>query len=197
MILADNEILALCEELEGTLPLIAPLDPKSVGPASVDLRTGRKFSSPAALHAFVVRDGIRTREVSSTLIDGDAICRPGEGIEVLLEPGQVVACHSVEHVNLHPTMIGQLYIRSSYAREWITHSTAQLIHPGFSGTITFELSNTGPRPFSLRSGDRILQVIFNSLSSTPSAHYGQRGESKYQNQRAELRSLRIADEVAA
>jgi deoxycytidine triphosphate deaminase len=198
MYLPDHEIIKLCQPgtsahplIESATPLIDPLDLASVGPASVDLRTGRKFASPQILHAYVIRDGVRIREVSSMVVDGATLCKPSEEIEVSLEPSQVVACHSAERVCLPSAMLGHLFIRSSYAREWITHSTAQLIQPGFFGNITFELANTGPRAVSLRSGDKIMQLTFARLASESTTPYGKQSGSKYQNQNAELRSLRV------
>jgi len=199
MYLNDSRIIELSGSGHGSFglpsPLISPFNRQAVGPVSVDLRTGRKFASPQILHAHVIRDGVRVREASSLVVDGDALCKPGEGIEIVLEPGQVVACHSVERVNLPPWLLGTVYIRSSYAREWLTHSTAQLIQPGFQGSITFELCNTGPRAMSIRSDERIMQLTFCQLIEAAGTPYGLQAGSKYQGQEAELNSRRKQGEA--
>jgi deoxycytidine triphosphate deaminase len=75
-------------------------------------------------------------------------------------------------------------MRSSFARDWLDHSAADSIWPGFQGQITFELRNDGPRPYVLRSGMRPLQLAFTRMAAVPARPYN----GLYQNQEAQLHS---------
>ena len=114
----------------------------------------------------------------------DLLTGSGEGIEVILESKQTVLCHSAEYVRVPPHLSAQLSMRSSFARDWLDHSAADSIWPGFQGQITFELRNDGPRPFSLRSGMRPLQLAFVRMATTPARPYN----GLYQNQEGQLHS---------
>lgn len=179
--------------IENAGPLIEPFDPKFLGPASYDIQVGLKFASPSAIQAYVVRGTERLRPAhGGTEIDGAReIKHPGEGIEVILEPKQAVLCHSAEYVRVPPHLSAQLSMRSSFARDWLDHSAADSIWPGFQGQITFELRNDGPRPFSLRSGMRPLQLAFVRMAATPACPYN----GLYQNQEGQLHS-RLSKELA-
>ena len=172
--------------IENAGPLIEPFDPKYLGPASYDIQVGLKFASPSAIQAYVVRGTERLRPAhGGTEIDGAReIKHPGEGIEVILEPKQAVLCHSAEYVRVPPHLSAQLSMRSSFARDWLDHSAADSIWPGFQGQITFELRNDGPRPFSLRSGMRPLQLAFVRMAATPARPYN----GLYQKQEGQLHS---------
>ena len=141
-------------EIENAGPMITPFDPVFLSACAYDIRLGLKYASPSPIQAFIVRrigKGVeRLREVSAGCeIDGTALLRNNdELLEVILEPKQVVLCHSAEYVRMSPTMRGILSMRSSFARDWLDHSAADNIWPGFQGEITFELRNDGPRPIS-------------------------------------------------
>ena len=179
--------------IENAGPLIEPFDPKFLGPASYDIQVGLKFASPSAIQAYVVRGTERLRPAhGGTEIDGAReIKHPGEGIEVILEPKQAVLCHSAEYVRVPPHLSAQLSMRSSFARDWLDHSAADSIWPGFQGQITFELRNDGPRPFSLRPGMRPLQLAFVRMAATPARPYN----GLYQNPEGQLHS-RLPKELA-
>jgi dCTP deaminase len=85
-------------------------------------------------------------------------------------------------VRIPPGAVGILALRSTYAREWLDHSAADFIQPGFQGTITYELRNNGPRPYSIRSGMRVMQIAFARTAAVPSKLYS----GVYNGQQAEL-----------
>ena len=173
--------------IENAGPLIEGFDPRFLGPASYDIQVGLKFASPSPLRAYVVRSGERLRAVihDANEIDGTREVRNAdEGIEIVLEPGQAVLCHSAEYVRVPPNLAGALSMRSSFARDWLDHSAADSIWPGFQGQITFELRNHGPRPYILRSGARPLQLAFVRMAGVPARPYN----GLYQKQEAQLHS---------
>lgn len=179
--------------IENAGPLIEPFDEKYLGPASYDIQIGPRFASPSAIQAYVVRDGARLRTILGGLeVDGAREARhPGECIEIVLEPNQAVLCHSAEYVRVPPNLAAVLSMRSSFAREWLDHSAADSIWPGFQGQITFELRNHGPRPFVLRSGMRPLQLAFARMAAVPARPYN----GLYQKQKGQLHSRLPKDEL--
>jgi deoxycytidine triphosphate deaminase len=184
--------------IENAGPLIEGFDPAFLGPASYDISVGLKFASPSALQGYVVRksgnsyERMRPCNGSMSEIDGSReVKHPGEGIEVVLEPDQAVLCHSVEYVRVPPHLAAALSMRSSFARDWLDHSAADSIWPGFQGTITFELRNHGPRPYLLRSGTRPLQLAFVRMAAIPARPYN----GLYQKQEAQLHSRMAKDGV--
>lgn len=64
----------------------------------------------------------------------------------------------------------------------VIHSTAGFVNPGFSGTLTLEMTNLGKMPVLLRSGMRICQIIFELLKSPAQVPYNKRKSSKYAGQ---------------
>lgn len=179
--------------IENAGPLISDFDPKHLGVMSYDLQVGLSFASPRPLLAHVVRDGERVRSIGSLgEIDGlREIRHAQEVIEVILEPGQAVLCHSAEYVRIPPQLVGQLAMRSSFAREWLDHSAADVIMPGFQGQITFELRNHGDNPYVLRSGMRPVQLMFASMLQIPSRPY--KGLYQWQERQLYSRMKREGD----
>ena len=176
-------------------PLITPFETCHLGPAAYDICIGIAFASPVAIEAYVVRaignSFERIRAINKDIeIDGSKHIRAiGEIIEVILEPNQVVLCHSMEYVRIPPNMRGSVSMRSSFARDWLDHSAADNIWPGFQGQITFELRNNGPHQYTLRSNMRPLQLSFDHLPVAPRNPYS----GLYQNQRAQLHSRMVRE----
>ncbi|MBZ9934506.1 dCTP deaminase, partial [Mesorhizobium sp. BR1-1-5] len=66
----------------------------------------------------------------------------------------------------------------------LTHSTAGVIDPGFSGHVTLELSNVATLPITLWPGMKIGQLCFFRLSSAAQSPYGTgANQNRYQGQR--------------
>ena len=81
-------------------------------------------------------------------------------------------------------LVGRLEGKSSLGRlGLIIHSTAGYIDPGFSGTITLELSNVAKLPIPLYPEMFIGQISFLTLTTPVDRPYGSPGlGSKYQDQ---------------
>jgi deoxycytidine triphosphate deaminase len=171
-------------------PLVTPFDEAQLGPASIDMRIGNKFESPQPLGAWFTRFGTRLREApvahgpSGWSVGEKAALREAgaTGIEIVIEPGQVVACWSAEYYRLPPDVRGELYTRSSSARNWIDHSKASLIHPGFQGKIFFELVNNGSKPYLLRTGMSVVQIAFERMEYPPEVPYFDLEKARYRSQ---------------
>jgi deoxycytidine triphosphate deaminase len=181
----------ILHEIVNPLPLISNFDPKNLGAASYDIAIGTKFASTSALQAYIMRGGETVKSISCGTEIENVHLKAGEQIAVVLEPSQVVLCHSVEEVCIPPTLSTLLFMRSSFAREWLDHSSATGIWPGFRGQITFELRNHGSRPYTLKSGMRPLQIAFAKMVAP--ARNGYNG--LYQNQKAQLHSKMEKDKI--
>jgi deoxycytidine triphosphate deaminase len=177
-------------------PLITPFDESLLDTASVDMRLGHLFESPTEFEAWVLYRDVRISRAKvaptprSFVLEGSEQIRRhgGTGVEVVLHHGQSVACESLEYYRLPPDLGGTIYTKSSRAREWINHSTASAIAPGFQGRIAFELLYTGHRPYVLRSGMRVIHIAFSRTSGVPERPYFDRGDAKYRSQDGNVRS---------
>ncbi|MGD9159383.1 MAG: dCTP deaminase [Desulfobacteraceae bacterium] len=88
------------------------------------------------------------------------------GSEITLHPGSLVLGSTFEYIKMPEDLAGQVDGRSSWSRLGLVIATATGIDPGFSGSITLELSNIGKSPLILTPGTRICQL---SLSETKSS----------------------------
>jgi dCTP deaminase len=63
------------------------------------------------------------------------------------------------------------------------HVTAGYIDPGFEGKITLEISNIGKMPVALYPGQRVCQIVFETMTSPSAKPYGHEDrDSKYMKQ---------------
>lgn len=88
-------------------------------------------------------------------------------------PGRQALLHTVERLELGPTVCGEIFIRSSFAREGVFGSFA-VIDPGFKGQLTLSLANLGASIVEVSQGERIAQVVFHRLSSPAEKPYSGR-----------------------
>jgi dCTP deaminase len=171
MVLSDVDII---ERVANDELVIDPYEEDNVEPASVDLRLGEEFKITNAAHH-------TSKEVVhlSDETDFDWDERTGS---VTINRGNFVLATTLERVEIPNDLVASVLGRSSLGRLGISvHQTAGYIDPGFEGQITLELSNHGPAPVHLESGDRICQVVFENLSSPALEPYGH-DDSQYQHQ---------------
>lgn len=157
-LLVDHEIKELIKnDLLKIIPLIDVSN--QLGACSLDIRLGPSFQTYQPNQSGVVdlndEESVKNVFKNSTDIDLDFM------EAIVLAPGQFVLAHTMEYVGLPENVAAQIEGRSSFARLGLqVHMTANLIDPGFHGSITFELFNTGPNPIRLYPGYRIGQLRF-------------------------------------
>jgi dCTP deaminase len=94
----------------------------------------------------------------------------GDGRAFILHPGEFVLGATLERISLPDDLVARLDGKSSLGRLGLqVHSTAGLADPGFTGQITLELSNMTRLPISLYPGMRVAQLVFEMLSTPPTA----------------------------
>lgn len=107
----------------------------------------------------------------------------GEGESFIVQPGEFVLGVTQEKITVPDDLVVRVEGRSSLGRLGIiVHSTAGFVDPGFSGTITLEISNLNRLPVALYPGMRVCQLAFEMMSSKAEMPYHKKPGSKYQNQ---------------
>lgn len=151
-----------------------PYDDKMIQPASLDMRLGENF--------LIMDHGghIDTRDVQ--LHTHEVPCRFGEPF--ILDPGMFALAQTWETISLPSNIAAKLEGKSSLGRlGLLLHATAGFIDPGFTGSITLELTVCSRRSLVLYPGMKIGQLAFFSLSSPALVPYGDPSlASRYQGQ---------------
>jgi dCTP deaminase len=145
---------------------IEPWDPLMVQPASVDLKLGTSFR---VFHNHRIQ-----------VIDlADPPTGLTERVEVdteepfVIHPGEFVLGRTEEHVAIPDDVVARIEGKSSLGRlGLIVHATAGFVDPGFSGTLTLEITNFNSVPIVLRPGLPIAQLSFMTLDRAAERPYG-------------------------
>ena len=137
-----------------------------VQPASVDLRLGTSFrvfhnhKLPAIDLAQPPRDVTELVEVA-----------PDQSF--VIHPGEFVLGATQEWVELPDDIVARIEGKSSLGRlGLIVHATAGFVDPGFSGTLTLEITNLTRVPIVLWPGKPIAQLSFMALDQAAERPYG-------------------------
>ena len=106
-----------------------------------------------------------------------------EGEPFIVQPGEFVLGVTQEKITVPDDLVVRVEGRSSLGRLGIIiHSTAGFVDPGFSGTITLEISNLNRLPVALYPGMRVCQIAFEQMTSPAEIPYSKKAHSKYQGQ---------------
>ena len=177
-ILSDKDIKKLLNE--GHIS-IEPLDnkEKQIQPSSVDLRIGDEFKVFRVIRTPYI-DPKDNEEVASYM---ESFKVP-EGEAFIIHPNEFALATTQETVKLPDDIVARVEGRSSMGRLGVTmHVTAGYIDPGFEGKITLEISNIGAMPVALYPGQRVCQVVFETMTSPSEIPYGHPSRhSKYMGQ---------------
>ena len=169
--------LTIIENVTAGRLRIEPFAAEHVQPSSVDVRLGRHFR----VFEHSRNTHIDVRRPQPDLTQGIEVEEDGRFV---LHPGEFALGTTLERVGLPDDLVGRLEGKSSLGRlGLIIHSTAGYIDPGFSGTITLELSNVAKLPIPLYPGMFIGQISFLTMTTPVDRPYGSPGlGSKYQDQ---------------
>lgn len=156
-ILSDNTIKKYLRE--GRIGIEPLKDERQIQPASVDLRLGDEFKVP---------------NTNSRV----------KGKSFVIYPGDFILGTTDEYVTLPDNIVARVEGRSSIGRLGITmHVTAGFIDPGFEGKITLEIANLGNEPVVLCAGQRVCQIVFETMTTSADIPYGHPSrDSKYMYQ---------------
>jgi len=96
-----------------------------------------------------------------------------------------------EYFVLPPTLVGEIWIRTTWARKGILASFGR-IDAGFNGNLTFSAFNASPGKVDIPIGERFAQVVFSELRSPPKKTYEERS-GNYHKQRGITLDPRSSD----
>src|SRR5215208_6329325 len=96
-----------------------------------------------------------------------------EDASFVIHPGEFVLGTTVEWVELPDDIVARIEGKSSLGRlGLIVHATAGFVDPGFSGTLTLEITNLTRVPIVLWPGKPIAQLSFMALDRAAERPYG-------------------------
>lgn len=176
-ILSDRTIK---EYLKNGNITIEPLeDEKQIQPSSVDMRLGNEFKVFKVIRKPYI-DPKDPEDVSSYM--ESTIVNPGEAF--IIHPNEFALATTNEYVKVPDNLVARVEGRSSMGRLGVTmHVTAGFIDPGFEGKITLEISNIGAMPVALYPGQRVCQIVFETMTTPSEIPYGHpTRNSKYMGQ---------------
>lgn len=164
MILNETQILQrLCHPDEAKRLIVTPLirPEEQFGPTSLDLRLGTDFQvmrRSNLTHMDVMKE---PSVLAGEMTDVWREVRIPPGEPFVLHPGEFALASTLEFVRIPLDLAARLEGRSTWGRLGLQiHATAGFVDPGFTGALTFELSNVSMVPLQLYPGVRISQICF-------------------------------------
>ena len=170
MILSDKKIKELISK--GEIKIERKEGELYIGPSSIDLH----LSGTAKLIDFPPDGIIDTYDKNSIRY------RTFEFEELIIQPGDFFLLSTEEKITLSKSTAGFVSGRSSMARVGVNVHCAGFVDPQFSGTITMEVSNFTNYPIKLHRGMRLCQIVILLTTDPVEIGYGEKKDSKYQNQ---------------
>ncbi|MCI6774590.1 dCTP deaminase [Methanobrevibacter boviskoreani] len=187
-ILSDKDLKKCIED--GKIVIDPLTDEKQIQPSSIDMRIGDEFKVFRVIRKPFIDpkddDDIASYMESLTVEDGEAF---------IIHPNEFALATTYEYVKVPDDLVARVEGRSSMGRLGVTmHVTAGYIDPGFEGKITLEISNIGAMPVALYPGQRVCQLVFETMTTPAEKPYGHPDRnSKYMGQKSP-ESSRIKDD---
>ena len=176
-ILSDKTIKEYLEE--GKIVIDPLKDEQQIQPSSVDMRLGDEFKVFKVIRKPYIdpkdEEDIAEYMESSTVPEGEAF---------IIHPNEFALSTTQEYVKVPDDLVARVEGRSSMGRLGVTmHVTAGYVDPGFEGRITLEISNIGAMPVALYPGQRVCQLVFETMTTPAELPYGHpKRNSKYMKQ---------------
>ncbi|MGN1363633.1 MAG: dCTP deaminase [Methanobrevibacter sp.] len=178
-ILSDKD---LKEYIKNKKIVIDPLkDEEQIQPSSVDMRLGDEFKVFKVIRKPYIDpkddEDLTSYMESITVENNNAF---------IIHPGEFALATTYEYVKVPNDLVARVEGRSSMGRLGVTmHVTAGYIDPGFEGKITLEISNIGAMPVALYPGQRVCQLVFETMTNPAEKPYGHPDRnSKYMGQKS-------------
>jgi len=150
MILTKPEIQ---KEIKKGRIKITPYNPKTLGPASLDLTLDNQLR--------VFRSLDKDVNVNSRTDYKKLTRKVKFNKSYYLKPGELVLGITKEKITLPNNICGWLSSRSRFARiGMMIHITAPFVQPGISNKQVLEIYNAGPNVLKLIPGEKVCQFIF-------------------------------------
>ena len=176
-ILSDKTIKEYLKE--GKIVIDPLKDEQQIQPSSVDMRLGDEFKVFKVIRKPYIdpkdEEDIAEYMESSTVPEGEAF---------IIHPNEFALATTQEYVKVPDDLVARVEGRSSMGRLGVTmHVTAGYVDPGFEGRITLEISNIGAMPVALYPGQRVCQLVFETMTTPAELPYGHpKRNSRYMKQ---------------
>ncbi len=145
--------------------VVTPLvSKKQIENASIDIRLGNEFIISKRTRFETIDPSIGKIEASKKIQQYQEKIYVELGGKLILHPGQFVLGATLEHVKLPFDLLSYVIGRSSWGRLGLIIATATVVNPGYSGSLTLELTNVGDTPITLYPGCRIAQLVFHTIN---------------------------------
>lgn len=175
-VLSGPHLKARIQDLPISHPLhldVCPFHPDAICGASLDVHLGNwfvVFRRVKLESVNVERDEklLRTRGREEVFVP--------TGRKFLLHPGDLVLGATLEFFALPNDLMAFVEGRSRLGRIGLIVSTASQVAPGFHGVIVLEMANAGTVPLEVRPGDRIGQLVFQTMSDSVPSEYAYHGK---------------------
>ncbi len=178
MILSDRDIRRAIEEGRVLIESKQPELFQHIHASSMDLRLGNIFKLYE--HS---RYALLDPKDPATFANNMRTITVADGDPFIVQPGEFILGVTQEKITVPRDLVVRVEGRSSLGRMGIiVHSTAGFVDPGFSGTITLEISNLNRLPVALYPGMRVCQIAFEQMTSPAETPYNEKPWSKYQGQ---------------
>ena len=175
-ILSDKTIKEYLEE--GKIVIDPLKDEQQIQPSSVDMRLGDEFKVFKVIRKPYIdpkdEEDIAEYMESSTVPEGEAF---------IIHPNEFALATTQEYVKVPDDLVARVEGRSSMGRLGVTMHVTGYVDPGFEGRITLEISNIGAMPVALYPGQRVCQLVFETMTTPAELPYGHpKRNSKYMKQ---------------
>ena len=146
-VLVDHQIKSLCEQ-----GLVNPYDESLINPSSLDIRLGNNL---------IIDDKITD------------ISHHTKNNPYILEPNEFVLAETLEYLTVPSNVAIELKLKSSRAREGLSHALAGWVDNGFHGVLTLELKNYSTRkPVFIYPTLKIGQLIIHPTEEPTTPYKG-------------------------
>ena len=177
-ILSDEDLRKYLDE--GKIVIDPLIDEKQIQPSSIDMRIGDEFKVFKVIRKPYIDP--KDEEEIASYMESMVV---DEGKAFIIHPNEFALATTYEYVKVPEDLVARVEGRSSMGRLGVTmHVTAGFIDPGFEGKITLEISNIGAMPVALYPGQRVCQLVFETMTSPAERPYGHPDrQSKYMGQK--------------
>lgn len=137
--------------------VITPLvDDRQIGDGVIDLRLGTRFIIFKTSRISDIDPLNEEIKINIRKYQEEMYIKFGR--KIVLHPGEFLLGSSLEYLHFPPDVLGYVVGRSSWGRLGLIIETAPVVHPCFTGVLTFEFANVGTTPISIYPGARIAQI---------------------------------------
>ena len=178
MLLNDKQITELCIEKAMISPFVAFKTVKTINKGVLEPLRLPSYGLSSA--GYDIRLSGLDFQVLDNAEDRHFKVQPDADGALIIPARSVALGTSVEHFNIPSDVMVIALMKSTYARQHVTHHITPL-EPGWRGYLTFEIANLTSHPRKVYSNAGIAQLLFHKLESPCQRDYTQTG-GKYQDQ---------------